>query len=71
MLSKKKVLLSYIHTTGMHAFFGPDEEDREIPSVTLYLPEWDWHDMGSPQEITVTIVPGDELNPKDTDRGYR
>jgi len=36
---------------------GPKEDD---PS--FFLPRLDWEEMGSPDEITVTVVPDDQLN---------
>lgn len=38
--------------------FGPTDED----ATTFWLDKPDWDDMGRPGLITLTIVPGDDLN---------
>lgn len=37
-------------------------DDPSMPDRTLDLPVADWHDLGEPDTITVTIEPGDKLN---------
>ena len=37
-------------------------DDGTVANRTLDLPAADWHDLGDPDAITVTIEPGDKLN---------
>lgn len=44
----------------------PFTEDSSI-GTWLYVPKNAWKELGSPEQITVTIVPGDTLNEEVTD----
>lgn len=41
-------------------FREPEEDRGHFRSV--YIHQVDWEELGSPDEITVTIEPGDKLN---------
>lgn len=63
MLEQKKTLLSkHDHQrTDSHVYFEylvSEADDRDAYKVGYYLPVPDWMCMGSPDEITVTVVPG-------------
>lgn len=58
MLEKKQTLLQ-LHPeqhTDTHAYFQYEGDDDAF-RVGYYLPMVDWVDMGSPNEITVTVIP--------------
>jgi hypothetical protein len=45
--------------------FEQEDEDGEAAWLKQYvIPTQDWEDMGSPEMVTVTIVPGDTLTEK-------
>lgn len=49
---------------GAHVGFSqemPDEHDAPVPPILL-LDSGTWEDMNKPDVLTMTIVPGDELN---------
>ena len=70
ILTKKQVLLDR-KPTGPNAWsWGDDREvftsegdDRLVPQVSLLLDPDEWEALGSPDHLTVTIDPGDLLNP--------
>ena len=43
-----------------------DDGDGSIDWPVLHLDTPSWRDMGSPHTITLTIEPGDHLNPETT-----
>lgn len=48
------------------AFAHPVDEEGEHRAVnTIVISEQDYRDFGSPDELTVSILPGDHLNVKD------
>lgn len=49
---------------GLVGFGDPDAPDRRglLPAVMYTMPEHYWRDMGCPEEITLSVVPGDRLN---------
>ena len=62
MLEKKQTLLQ-LHPeqhTDTHTYFQYEGDDDAI-RVGYYLPMVDWVDMGSPNEITVTVIPDDAM----------
>ena len=44
-----------------------DDEPSPSNLRDLYIPRQMWEDMGNPDKITVTVVPGDALNEEDRD----
>jgi hypothetical protein len=38
--------------------------DEDEAATELWIPATDWVDLGQPDQVTVTIRPGDTLNPK-------
>lgn len=46
---------------GTHVMFSYDHDDGvQVP--VMWLPHEDWEELNRPDEITVTIEPGDVLN---------
>jgi hypothetical protein len=45
-----------------HAYFASRDDDTGLMHRSYQLPLEDWRDMGEPDTITVTAVPGDTLN---------
>lgn len=43
-------------------FYQPNDDDTDLVDREIAFSLDDWHDMGSPLSITVTIQPGDLLN---------
>ena len=39
------------------------DEDTGLPSTSLTIGPQSWEDLGRPQRVTVTVEPGDLLNP--------
>jgi hypothetical protein len=62
VISRKKVLLDLQGTDLRSGFkvFACYTEEIELPGMFLPIP--DWAELGEPQQITVTIEPGDRLN---------
>lgn len=67
ILLRKRVVLDFegvnsyeeIHT----AYFGtPVVDDDEVPEMSLFISEDDWREMGKPEQLTVTVEPGDKLD---------
>ena len=65
ILSKTKVVLARDGETPTHARFAYAVAlaAGEAPTHTVYVERAAWRDMGEPDTITVTIEPGDHLNP--------
>lgn len=64
MLNKSEVVLYHdpgAATLGEHYYRTPDDLD----GVGVFLPYGLAQDMGTPDQITVTIEPGDRLNQED------
>lgn len=55
---KLRQVLTHDITADGSAVFGDDGGSGRSVLVSLA----DWHDMGSPLEVTVTVRPGDRLN---------
>ncbi len=53
------------HATSNAIFFEYREEDTGFVSHSVVLPRKGWNDLGCPYRITVTLVPGDQLNKKE------
>ncbi len=64
VLSKSQRVLDYVWTSkdGRVQFVQSDMESGMESKVLI--PEQDWIDFGSPEQITVTICAGDMLNRK-------
>lgn len=69
-LTKKTALLDHSWTEvdgedlpAMEFFELADEDgERRYLGATVGMPTPEWIDMGKPDKVTVTIVPGDALN---------
>lgn len=62
LIETKKVLVR-LWTGDEYVTFGQIDEDNPKHRVNhLYLSHLDWQDMGYPETITVSVVPGDALN---------
>lgn len=65
-LTKSQTVLTFRYATGDGAYFehqaekGEDASNKEWNS--FHFNKQDWTDMGSPQEVTLTIEPGNTLN---------
>lgn len=65
VLTKHETVLPRTYVDEM----GADFEDREEGvgmSTYVWLSRQNYDDMGQPAEITVTVVPGDQLNGEDS-----
>lgn len=65
MLLKKQIVVQRDTKAKMPCFMSGDQWGTVADEAVLHFdlsPE-DWDDMGSPDQITVTIEPGDRLNP--------
>jgi hypothetical protein len=70
ILTKKRVLLDR-KAPPLQSWFGTDDrqvftseaDERIVPQVSLLLDSREWVALGEPDQITVTIRPGDRLNP--------
>lgn len=62
MLKKHEVVLAHQGNEELGADFW---ESENAGGTYVWLPREKFLDMGSPTEITVTVVPGDALNEDD------
>ena len=62
-LTKTETLMDLSEVTGDFVTFVARYDDTLITYRRVVLTYADWVDMGSPREITSTVVPGDALNP--------
>lgn len=62
-LTRSTSVLSLTCEGGTFAIFQATYDDTGEVYKSLGIPIQDWRDFGSPREITVTIDPGDTLNP--------
>jgi hypothetical protein len=64
LLSKTQVVLTLDETLRGGAWFSQSDPDspRDSTLFDLCLPERTWTDMGSPQQISVTVEPGNTLS---------
>lgn len=60
-LTKSSSLLRLVLTSFGDAFFVSGEADDD-PVYALQMSEDRWTELGKPEEITMTIEPGDKLN---------
>lgn len=51
---------------GFATFQQPDDDadDPSVWSKQYQMPSQDWDDFGRPEVITITVKPGDTLNPE-------
>lgn len=65
MLTKTRSVLKHEGGFGRPdgAWFMARDEDTGLSTRTLVLSPQDFRDLGEPTEVTVTIEPGDRLNP--------
>lgn len=62
-LTRTRKILHEIHSCiGQHTYRHEDDEPDARPATTVYVNDDDYHDMGRPDTITLTIEPGDHLN---------
>lgn len=64
-LTKTRAVLVHVDTLARAVVFAGVEDviDVDEGATALYLATNVWLDMGSPRTITVTVRPGDRLNP--------
>lgn len=69
-VTKKQLVLDISeavdHAVSNIILFQYREEDTGFISHAVVLPRKGWNDLGCPNQITVTLVPGDQLNNKET-----
>lgn len=66
MMSRSKRILSLgWQEDGWVNLSNEDQGCKGTDSTQIQIPFQDWLDMEQPVEITVTIEPGDQLNPND------
>lgn len=59
-LTKTRALIDLVNEDEDYVYFGrDDEEDR---TYLLQMEKYVWEDLGKPKQITIEIIPGDELN---------
>ena len=65
LLSKTQTVLDRDGDTATHVRFAYAVAlaAGEAPTHSVYVERVAWRDMGEPDTITVTIEPGDHLNP--------
>ena len=62
-LTKTTKVLDFYTETETELLFAQEADEDEVHGKTLYpLSKQDWEDMGRPEQITISIVPGDLLN---------
>lgn len=65
MTTKKQQVLLKRDPVSEHAirvFFSNSDVSAWPNQLSIFISRLEWHEMGSPDEITVTIEPGDRLN---------
>lgn len=62
-LTKTRRILNRGRVADSHAAFHQFDEDTGRPSTEVIIPRATYDDLGQPEQITVTIEPGDLLNP--------
>jgi hypothetical protein len=50
---------------GFATFQQSDDDEEGVWTKQFQMPTADWDDMGRPEVITITVKPGDTLNPDD------
>lgn len=58
ILIKKETIFEVTMESDEMAYFTTDEEEPRV----ITMSQQDWNDFGQPDQITVTIEPGDKLN---------
>lgn len=67
-LSRKQVVLGNRRAVQFDTMMFDNGEDGEVDMdldshlLSTFIPKLVWEEFGSPEEITVTIEPGDKLN---------
>jgi uncharacterized protein YaeQ len=64
-LTQSQQVLALLFKSEVSVSFGTPQEENDADyrwGSSLHLNMEDWEDMGSPEQVTVTIVPGDTLN---------
>jgi hypothetical protein len=63
MVTKQRVIMHHVHgNEGAYTqWFQEDYTDHGHPR-NIVISSVDWAEMGSPEVITVTVMPGDLLN---------
>lgn len=62
-LEKVQTVMTRKVTVDDKTTFASEYDDTLAAYRTLVLNTDEWLDLGSPEQITVTVVPGDTLNP--------
>lgn len=57
-LTKSRALIDLVNEDEDYVYFGQDD----VRTYLLQMEKYVWEDMGEPKQITIEIVPGDELN---------
>ena len=62
-LSKTASVLTLFNVGGAHASYSaePDSVEEILPASVVHLPLEKYEELGKPDEITVTIEPGNTL----------
>ena len=65
MMTTSSTRLLAFHSTyaGVVLFTNEDKDTPSEEATHFRMTEKDWTDMGMPKEVTITIKPGDLLNP--------
>lgn len=61
-MTKSRTIAKLLAATGRTASFVSVQEEPGVPHVYLTTDRARWADMGQPEEITITLEPGDQLN---------
>lgn len=61
-ITKSSVVMRRLNTIDNITQFIYEFDDTKQIQRTVLLTTQDWEELGSPEELTVTIAPGDKLN---------
>lgn len=67
LVKSRRVLERRQEDEGVILFDNDDGEGETSDLTQLYWPKSDWEAFGSPEQVTVTIEPGDLLNGEQAD----
>jgi len=72
MITKQSVLMNRRATASDYTKWFSETLDKPSGHPrNIVISRSDWADMGSPEVITVTVMPGDHLNPPENMREYK
>lgn len=66
-LSKQELVMDLSYSDSLLAIFDMGDDRKEMRQ-RIALQKEDWEGMGSPDKITVTVLPGDRLNNENSER---